>query len=43
MQEKLKTFGIETNFVPAEEFKQVMQVEYDRNRNALLAAGIIDK
>ena len=43
VQEKLKDFGIETNFVPAEEFKKVMQVEYDRNRNALLAAGIIDK
>lgn len=41
VQEKLKDFGIEVNFVPGDEFRAVMDTEYQRNHDALLAAGLI--
>ena len=40
--ENLKNFGIEANFVPGDEYKEIMEVEYLRNQNALRAAGLID-
>lgn len=41
VQEQLKNFGIETNFVRADEFKTVMETEFNRNHDALVAAGLI--
>ena len=43
VQKSLKDFGIETNFVPADEYKKVMDVEWQRNHDALLAAGLISE
>lgn len=43
VQKSLKDFGIETNFVPADEYKTVMEVEWQRNHDALLAAGLISE
>lgn len=40
--EQLKNFGIEVNFVKSDDYKVIMQTEFDRNHDALLAAGLIE-
>lgn len=41
VEEQLKNFGIEVNFQTADEFAEVMETEFTRNHDALLAAGLI--
>ncbi len=39
--EQLKNFGIEANFVNADDYAVVMETEFNRNHDALVAAGLI--